>query len=294
MILITGVSGFIGKHLLESLIKEYGKENILALTSQPITACQYLLHQNYSFEADFFINAGYSKIETIIHAGAFTPKSSFEGNNIELSNSNIKNTSALIFSNFPHLKKIVFLSTLDVYGASIPITENSHIDPNSLYGYSKYYCEKMIGSWANEKNITHQILRLGHVYGPGEEDYEKIIPLTMQNLIKSEPLKMYGDGKSIRSFIYIRDAIDAIIMATQLKKSVGIINVVGEKQIKIRDLINKMITISGKEPQIQKVTSNNKNRNLIFDNTKMKEFLLSPKIDMDEGLKKEWDYMNNL
>lgn len=46
MILLTGASGFIGKHLLDAIIKKFGANQIIALTSNPITTSAYLLHEN--------------------------------------------------------------------------------------------------------------------------------------------------------------------------------------------------------------------------------------------------------
>ena len=92
MILLTGASGFIGKHLLQKLIKKYGKEQVVAFTSKPLAGCNYLLHNNYKFKAGLFKLKGYENIDTVIHAGAFIPKFGKEANNFTLSNSNIINT----------------------------------------------------------------------------------------------------------------------------------------------------------------------------------------------------------
>jgi nucleoside-diphosphate-sugar epimerase len=294
MILLTGSSGFIGKHLLKSLIKKYGKENILVLTSKPIDDCTYLLHNNYNFGKDFFIESGYSNIDTIIHAGAFTPKSSKEGNNILKSNSNIKNTTQIITSDLPQLKKFIFLSTLDVYGADIPIREDSLLAPISLYGQSKLYCEELLKVWANQNNIIYQTLRIGHVYGPGEEEYKKIIPITINNIFQSQPVNIYGEGKEIRSFIYIFDVVEAILNSILLDTSIGIINIVGHEQININDLIQKIVLISEKTTEIKRIETNSSGRDIVFDNKKMKEILLNPKTTLDEGLKQEIDYFKSL
>jgi nucleoside-diphosphate-sugar epimerase len=179
MVLLTGASGFIGKHLLAALISKYGKDNVLALTSAPLTDCRYLLHLDYSFGSGYFADNGYAdSITTIIHAGAFTPKNSAQANDWKQSNSNIHNTAVLLEADLPRLEKFIYLSTLDVYGNDEIISENSTVAPASLYGHSKLYGEKMVTAWANDKKVFAQILRVGHVYGPGEEAYQKIIPVT--------------------------------------------------------------------------------------------------------------------
>ena len=295
MVLLTGASGFIGKHLLAKLIKEFGKAHILALTSTPVEKALYLPHNGYSFEADYFIKSGFgTQIHTIIHAGAFTPKNSEQANDVVKCNSNIISADKLLGADLPNLKKIIYLSTLDVYGPDEIISESSLVQPGSLYGDSKLYVEKMITAWANANSNVHQILRVGHVYGPGEQAYQKIIPVTIKKLLQEQPLQIWGTGKEIRSFIYITDVIDAIMHALKLDLSAGIINLVSSQKITIAALVNKIIALSGKNivPEVAPVDT--PGRDLIFDNRKMKDLLFSNETTLDDGLLQEWNYMKNL
>jgi UDP-glucose 4-epimerase len=294
MILLTGVSGFIGKHLLLFLIEKYGKENILALTSMPISECRYLIHNNYQFEQDFFAKNGCQDIDTIIHAGAFIPKKAADANEIDLSNSNIYNTEKLLNVNFPKLKKFIFLSTIDVYDNSDLINENTLEKPVSLYGYSKLYCEKMIEIWAKKNNKIFQILRIGHVYGPGEEAYNKIIPVSFKKTLKNEPLQLLGAGNELRSFIYIIDVVEAIIKSKDLIESIGIVNLVSGQSLYIKDLVNAIRIISGTDLEIEILPTNNIGRSLVFDNSKMRKWLLENETSLEVGLKEEFEYMKTL
>jgi len=294
MILITGVSGFIGKHLLSLLIEKLGKENILALTSNPISQCPYLLHNNYKFESNFFIENGYENIETIINAGAFTPKKGSEANNMELCNSNIINTEQLLKANLPDLKRIIYLSTIDVYGNDAVVSENTLEKPVSLYGYSKLYSEKMIENWGKEFNKTIQILRIGHVYGPGEEAFQKIIPVTINKIIAGKPIQLWGGVDELRSFIYIKDVVQTILNATYLNENIGVVNIVGNQSISINKLINKIKLICKSEAEIEKIETNNASRNLVFDNSKMMKLLLEKETNLDQGLIEEFEYLKKL
>ena len=294
MILITGASGFIGNRLLYRVVNEFGREKVLALTSKPINICPYLLHNDYNFESDFFIKNGYQEINTIIHAGAFTPKSSNEGNDYRLCNTNITNTAKLLSAQLPYLKKIIFLSTLDVYANSPIIDESSPVSPVSLYGHSKIYCEEMIKSWCKENEISNITLRIGHVYGPGEEKYKKIIPVMMRQIIDGKPLTLFGEGDEIRTFIYVDDVIDAISNTLRLNVKNELINIVGSEQITIRDLMKMIISISKRKIIIEKVERASKPRNLIFNNKRMCDLLHIPKISLSDGLNYEWDYMQKI
>lgn len=294
MILVTGVSGFIGKHLLKALLKEYGADKLLALTSAPITECAYLLHNNYCFDKDYFVTAGYDSIHTIIHAGAFTPKSGKEANNFKDCNSNISNTAKLLESDLPKLKKFIFFSTLDIYGPSEIITEQSVIAPVSLYGLSKYYCEQMVMAWAQSTSLIAQVLRVGHVYGPGEEKYQKIIPTSFKKIIEGKPVQLWGTGKETRAFIYIDDLVNAILQSLKLEAAAGPINLVSSQSISVKQLVDELILITGKEVVVELVPTASQARNLAFDNSKMRKLLLPTEIPLKEGLEKEWDYMKNI
>lgn len=295
MILITGVSGFIGKHLLSAFTNEFGKEHILAVTSSPISSNYYLLHKNYHFEDDYFINEGFGKnIDTIIHAGAFIPKSIKQANDWEKCNGNIFTTDKLLHAHLPNLKKIIYLSTIDVYGKSELISESSLTNPSSFYGESKLYVEKLITVWANANDKVYQILRLGHVYGPGEEEYQKVIPVSMKKLLQNEPLQIWGTGNEIRSFIYIKDIIKSILQAVKLDVCIGPVNLVSTQKISISELVNKLISLSGLKASIQIIPSGVPGRDLVFNNNKMKKHLLSAETLLDDGLLEEWEYMKKL
>ena len=295
MILVTGASGFIGSRLTEALVREYGKDQVLALSSKELKACPCLLHQNYSFDKNYFISSGYEAIKIIVHAGAYIPKSAAGANDWAACNRNIITTDALLSAHFPKLERIIYLSTVDVYANAELITEETATSPGSLYGHSKLYCEKMILSWAAENRKTAQLLRIGHVYGPGEEAFQKIIPATMKKLIRDQPLQLWGSGSEIRSFIYIDDVISAIQKAVNLKDNPGPINIVGGNKITILQLIRELIQLKGSEKvDVEKIETNTPARNLIFNNERMKKWLLSTETDLGEGLRKEWEHMQEI
>jgi nucleoside-diphosphate-sugar epimerase len=294
MILLTGASGFIGKHLLTALIKKYGDNNIVALTSKPIKECCYLLHNSYDFSIDFFFENDYGSIDTIIHAGAFTPKNSFQANDWKLSNQNVINTQKLLEANLPKLQKFIYLSTLDVYGNSDVISEETLIAPASLYGHSKYYVECLVTEWARFENKISQILRIGHVYGPGEEAYQKIIPVTMKKIALGDVVEIWGDGHELRSFIYIDDAVKAIIRSLDIEHFIGPINLVSNNSVSIKELVNKIITISGKKVKVQMIPALTHARDLVFNNLKMQQYLGSSETSLESGLAREWEYTQSL
>lgn len=292
-VLITGTSGFIGLKLLDSLVKDFDSQNIIVISSKRGLKHETLIYsEDYSFGS---VNPEIIKdVSLIIHAGSFTPKNSSERNDIEKCNTNITFTNNLLQLPLPNLKKIIYLSTLDVYSQSDLITEASSTIPESLYGLSKLYSERIIELFCSKTNIKPQVLRLGHVYGPGEEMYQKVIPLSIMKILKGEAIEIWGTGEEFRSFIYIDDVIKAIMASIYLNEMVGSINVVSDDEIKIIDLLNKISKISGMELNSKHVPTEINARDLLFDNSKMRKYLNSDFDTLEHGLLNEIEYFRGL
>ena len=295
-ILITGASGFIGGRLLDAAITVWGRDNVLAFSSRKLPACQTIVYK--SAESDFGLEPAdkmlLEDIEVIVHAGAYTPKNGGEANVISACNENIFFTEKLLKLPFNKLRKIVFTSTLDVYAAAIPICESTPTQPATLYGWSKLYCEQMISFFASEKKIIGQILRVGHVYGPGEEKYAKFLPKTISNIVRGGSVELYGDGAELRSFIYIDDVIKAILASVDLDEDVGVINLVGGHAVSIKEVLDQLILLSGRPVDVVQREFNGVKRDFVFDTSRLKKYLLPVETDFLSGLSTELAYFERL
>jgi len=289
-ILLTGASGFIGGHILTALLKKFGSHSIIALTSNEISGVDCLIYdsiQSFNLDENCF-----DEITHVIHAGAFTPKNNNQSNDIELSFSNIKYTKELLSYNFKKLSRFINISTLDVYSSTeSKISESSNINPISLYGSSKLYCEEMAKYFSEQRGTDYMNLRIGHVYGPGEEKYKKVIPIAINNIINNKPLELWGEGSDLRSFIFIEDVITSILNSIESSGKNLDINIVSGIAVSIHDLLNKVISVSGETVEVNKRNSNHEKRDLVFDNSLLLQTLLSKETDLMQGLKKEYDYM---
>lgn len=292
-ILITGASGFVGSHVLKKLLGQ----DVCALTSSEsfdIDVIKTIDSKGYSFDEEYLLNNGCEDTEVIFHIGAFTPKSSSDANCLASNISNITSTQALLQSKLPNLKRFVYISSLDVYGnIDAVIDENTPVCPATLYGWSKLFCEKMIKTHFNNKDVNFQILRLGHVYGEGEEKYKKVMPVMIKNALEGQDITIIGDGQALRTFIYIDDVADAIINSLKLKNS-EIINIVGNEAVSIKTLAEMINSISGSGVLIKHTDSDLPNRNLCFNNQKLMSTLLNQLTSLENGLKREIDYMKRV
>lgn len=290
-ILITGASGFIGGQLVQTAAKRFGSTNVLALSSRPIENINTIIYDSSDFS---IAQKNYPQdIDIVIHAGSFTPKSHLESNDIHGCSSNIHFTEKLFHSNLPNLRSVIYLSTLDVYAPSELTDEETATLPKTLYGLSKLYCERMIQEAARARGITSQILRIGHVYGPGEEKYQKFIPNVMRDIIAGKPVELWGDGTALRSYIFIDDVIEAILASVPLDSTSNIVNIVSGNAYPIKELLAKIIAISGKDVQVIQRSLTGENRDYVFDDRKCRN-LLTKETELTTGLRSEYDYFNRL
>ena len=296
-ILLTGATGFIGKRVLELLQEQYSDAEIQVLSGsepQHSDTIRYISSRNYAFDADYLCSMD-ADAEMMIHMGAFIPKSGSEADDIEASTGNIRSTASLLAAagKCSYLKKCIFISTVDVYSAATDaLSESALTVPQTMYGWSKLYCEQMVKAFAQQHGIGYEILRLGHVYGEGEEKYRKVMPVMVRNAVDGNDITIYGDGEALRTFIYIDDVAQAIINAMTHAES-ETINVVGNEAVTINALASMIVRLSGagSRIQIKHCPSDFPNRNLVFDNTRLMTTLLTELVPLETGLAREIAYI---
>lgn len=295
VILVTGAHGFIGAHLVSRLAKIAGVK-ILLLSRQTrqskqenVVCIQAKLTQlSYAY----WKSRGISNIDYIFHLGAFIPKKKSDADNIGRSiDDNIVGTQTLLQSLPNNPTKLIFSSTLDVY---LPLasgevgSELSKVGPSTLYGASKLFCEYLVSAWAKERGCNYGILRYGHIYGPGEEQYEKLIPVVIRNLMANQAPVVYGDGSALRDYLYVEDAVEATIRAALIEENLEPVNIVSGTSVTLKEIVQHLIRLVGSNQSINFLSDKPNGNSLSFDNRLMKKLLGNwMMVDLETGLKAE-------
>ena len=283
-LLVTGASGFIGSRLVRAAAASLGPENVIAFSSKRAHPGPNVVYHGSNFNLNEGDIAILETADVLVHVGAFTPKNRLQSNAIAECNGNISFTEKLLALPLGGLTKVIYISTIDVYQPALVTTEKTPTIPEALYGWSKLYCERMASIYAANRNLGIQILRIGHVYGPGEEKYEKFLPTAIKKISAGEAVELWGDGSEIRSMIYIDDVVTAILRACNSPSDVSPINVVGGEPVSVRAILEKLVAISGKPVAIEEKESSEARRNYVFDNAKMRRHLLSGETELIRGL----------
>ncbi len=201
-ILITGKTGFIGKHVF-SLLRDKGFE-VIGLSAEDFDLCDNKKLTKF-FKKNHF--------ETIIHLAARVPKTNQEE---EQRLSMIENVISTlnILEQFKNSKTERF-----IFASGISVTAQLE----SLYVLSKYFGEILSQYYQKKFNKKIIILRISAPYGPGQSP-TNVIPIFIKNALSNKKIEIFGSGERSQDFIYIDDIARAFLLATKSKKS-GIYNI---------------------------------------------------------------------
>lgn len=256
---ITGSSGFIGKHLLVLLEKDE-KSNIRCFKGD-------LLKEKDV--KDFFKE---KDIDTVIHlAGAFF------GDFDTLLKVNFKTTENLVRIGTENgMKKIIFSSTGAVYGEPVnnASRESDPTKPNTYYGMTKLFAEKLIELHNYLDGLEYVILRFPNVYGEGND--KGVIFNFLRDIKEKGAITVYGDGSAARNFLHVSDACNALENSLSYGKS-EIFNISNPIKVSINDLIS--ILQKDYNFKVDHKDENNKLHDLLLDTGKAKRELgFEPKV----------------
>jgi len=309
-ILVTGGSGFIGSHLVEKLIKLKAKVTVISRRNiKTIPFLKLVKSRVKIITADLKnqkqVDIAVKKQDYIFHLAAHV--GGIHYNNIH--------PATLLYENvLPALnllqaakkeknKRILIVSSACVYPrfCKIPTPESQGFlkepEPTNYgYGWAKRFNEIIAKTYNSEFELKVGIVRPYNVYGPRDNFDPKqshVIPALVKRICDGQnPLDVWGDGSATRSFIFVNDVVEGLLLALDKYPQADPINLGTKEEISIKDLVKLIISISGKKVKIKfdKTKPNGQPRRCC--NTKKAEKILgfSTKIKLHQGLPKVVKY----
>lgn len=197
--------------------------------------------------------------------------------------------------------RIVYASTRQIYGKPdfLPVNESHLLHPTDVNGINK-----MAGEWyhilySNVYHIKGCALRLTNTYGPRmriKDARQTFLGVWIRNLIKEEPIEVWGDGLQLRDFNYVDDVIEAMLLCALSEEAAGqVYNLGSYEHVSLKDLAELMIRIHGKGeyrtvpfPEKRKVIDIG---DYYSDFRKIRDALnWEPNVSLEQGLKKTLQY----
>ena len=256
-ILVTGGMGFIGSHLVEALLKRnYEVKVIDNLSSGSAKNLEKFDGKpNFSFiHGDLLdfddLRRALEGCRTVFHLAANPEvRTSFVSPD-EHYRQNVLATYNLLEAvrREVDLDLFVFTSSSTVYGDvnCFPTPEDyAPLKPISVYGACKLACEALITSYAYNYGFKALIYRLANIVGPGSR-HGVIYDFIKKLLRNPHELEILGDGTQTKSYLYIDDCIDAMLLGARTKENpVAIYNIGSEDWINVKDIANIVVEEMG-------------------------------------------------
>ena len=276
-ILMTGGSGFVGKHFQEYL-KPYKD------------ICINLIKFNYQdFEILNDDTIFSEQTDALLLLGWYVAKNKDEENDLE------KNFNPLIllknlldkFTIPP--KKLIFISSVEVYGRNVTeyLTEASACTTESFYGISKLYGELMVQEWAKRHNVRCQILRLGPIYGPGDKRRGFLLDQMVQAAVYSKTFNLRMSLETRRNLLFVDDACEFIWKSIQ-GDSLDTINIVSEWNSTIGEIVQ---FLKEKNSDFTVVNSGNDAPAILINAEKRIRILGKEKVNLRHGIYRYYEWM---
>jgi UDP-glucuronate decarboxylase len=298
--LVTGVAGFLGSHLCESLLndgyKVVGVDNLFTGRQENLKLVQN--HPNFKFEYNDICNQNDYHTECydeIWNLACPASPEKYQIDPIHTMMTNVVGTNNLLELADKHNSKFFQASTSEIYGD--PLVSPQHefyrgnvntIGPRACYDEGKRAAEALCSDWYRCKGVNVRIARIFNTYGPRMNPYDgRVVSNFIRQALNGDDLTIYGDGSQTRSFCYYTDLISGFrkLMNSNIANNQPV-NLGNPNEFTIMELAEMVIKKTGSKSSINFLPLPEDDPLQRRPNITLANQLLEwePKIQIDEGL----------
>lgn len=254
-ILVTGASGFVGKHLLKTLSAD-GHELIATYRSEPPSHSREYTRNVRWLETDFFTEImELAPVDAIIHMATVHYQSRKAPQPADFVHTNILSTLNLCdYARKNEIKKFIHFSTVTVYGnVQVPtLTETTPVDDPDFYGATKYLGERIVNEYA--KYFPVIVLRLPAILGPNY-----FIPWLGRVLLKAfkdETIEIFNGQEPFNNITDVQEIskLVPLLLAKHISGN-NIFNVAASKPISLKEAVDFLIKLTGSRSPIREISA---------------------------------------
>jgi len=301
-IIVTGGAGFLGKHLVKKFIERgVPRENIFIP-----------YHKEYDLRKEQDIKRMFSdfKADIVIHLAGIVGGIGF----------NMEKPGELFYDNLMmgvqlmeqarlnKIEKFVAIGTICAYPKFTPVPFKEENlwngypeETNAPYGLAKKMMLVQSQAYRQQYGFNSIFLLPVNLYGPGDNfdpSSSHVIPALIKKCVDAkEKITVWGTGTASREFLYVEDAAEGIVLATEKYNKSEPVNLGAGFEITIKDLVEKIAKLTGFKGEIEWDHSkpDGQPRRMLDVSKAKKEFNFTAKTNFDEGLKKtvEWYKKND-
>jgi len=295
--LVTGAAGFIGSHVCDALLalgdEVVGLDDLTGGSLLNVPAGVQFVKGSVTDHATLRDVFEEHKFDAVLHLAAYAAEGlshfirRFNYENNLIGSINLINESVL-----HKVKCFVFTSSIAVYGANqLPMTEELQPVPEDPYGISKYAVELDLKAAHEMFGLNYVIFRPHNVYGERQnmaDPYRNVIGIFMNQIMRGEPMTIFGDGQQERAFSSIEDVAPYIAQAARRFSCYNqVFNVGASEAISVANLAHKVADAMNAQPFIRNLPARKEVQSAYADHSKLAQFFdVRPEVQLSDGLKK--------
>jgi len=302
-ILVTGGAGFIGSHIVDAYINN--NHNVVIIDDMSRGRKEFInpkatFHQISISDPQLANIIQKESIKVISHHAAQISVSDSVKNPVKDAESNIIGTLQLLQNAVEcGVDKFIFASTGGaIYGEQdyFPASEDHPQKPTSPYGLSKLSVEGYLKFYKEQYGLKSIIFRYGNVFGPRQNPNGEagVVAIFNNRLLKGQAPIINGDGEQTRDYIFVRDVVNANLLALKLNGS-DTFNVGTGQETSVNELTHLILEVAESNIKVKASKKNNfEQRRSCLDCKKLKGSLnWSPKVSLKEGLSETFIFFKN-
>lgn len=307
-VLVTGGTGLVGSHVVEKLLALGAKVFVVDIVLEPKS---YFATQNFGQKTQLIMQdvrdlakvkaiVDQNKIEYILHlaAQALVPRSLSEPH-LTL-DTNIMGTVNVMEA--ARLNKavlaVVVASSDKAYGKkSFDVSEEQALAGDHPYDVSKSAADLISTAYFQTYGVPATVSRFGNIFGPGDLNFDRIVPGIMNSAINGHALEIRSNGEFLRDYVYVKDVADGYVaLAEQIGKTKGhSFNFSSGHNFSVTDLVKKVAGILGRPVEYQILNTQTNEipaQKLNWDKAK-KVLGWQPKFTLEDGVKETFNWYKN-
>lgn len=301
--IIYGGAGFIGSHIAEELLSSDYRVTVFDKQNASTKNIDHILDKIDFIEGDFnnrvdIVKSLKSKDYVIHLVSSTVPANSTLNPYYDVETNLVSSLNLMEESTHHNIKKIIFISSGGtIYGnpVRIPITESHPTNPISSYGIIKLTIEKYLEMFRSLNGLDYTILRFSNPFGERQNPLlgQGLIAALLYRIKHKKTIEIWGDGKIVRDYFYIKDGVRAISKALKYHGHLRTFNISSAKGMSINQVLQRFRSTLRLDFNVRYEASRkfDVRVNVLDNSLAAKHLKWKPETDFSSALKNTWRYI---
>jgi UDP-glucose 4-epimerase len=290
---VTGGAGFIGSNLVDALV---GRGDEVVVVDDLSSGKREFVNPDATFlEADLRHGIDATGAAVIFHLGAQADVQTSIRRPDHDAAVNVVGTVQVLEAARAAGAQVVFSSTGGaIYGeCDHPAPESSPLRPVSPYGIAKLCAEEYLRGWNRIHGSNHVVLRFGNVFGPRQDSSLEggVVSIFLERFERGDETVIFGDGLQTRDFVFVGDVVGALLTAAG--HAGDVFNVGTGEETSVLELHRLCAKVAGvdAEPRFEPARLGDARRSVLDVSHAAEELGWRPRVTLEEGLRRTWDWL---